>query len=216
MTKAKLLLFAALGTALGVPAKVEATRYVSGKLGFNEVDYNLAVSYRGYDLDSGTEKEDKIGFSLAFGSKYDAGFRFESEIILNEKYEDKYLEGRDTISLFAGMLNFYHDIKTESPLTLYIGVGIGVSNLKYKVDYIDGPDEMHIHKSEINAAYQLTLGVLYTINDRLDIDIGYRYTNYGELSGNVLLLDSGVVYPIGYDLKVDTSGFYIGAKYAFN
>ncbi|MCQ2914762.1 MAG: opacity family porin [Alphaproteobacteria bacterium] len=71
--------------------------------------------------------------------------------------------------------NAYYDFNTGTNFTPYVNAMFGVSYAHLKL----GDDES---KTKINFAYGVGLGISYKINDKTDIDFGYRYS---EMAGKV-------------------------------
>ncbi len=68
-------------------------------------------------------------------------------------------------SSFALLLNGYYDIVNESKFTPFIGVGVGVA--KVEVSFATDDDTV--------VAYQVGAGVGYAVNEKITLDVKYRY-----------------------------------------
>lgn len=69
--------------------------------------------------------------------------------------------------IMSFMANCYYDIKNSSPVTPFIGAGIGTLNERFK---LAGEAE-----SDTVMGYQFTGGASYSVNRNVNLDISYRY-----------------------------------------
>lgn len=81
----------------------------------------------------------------------------------------------------AFMFNAYYDIETNSPITPYVGAGIGASRLKGSIKWNEYPEDNGSIK-HTNFAWQIGAGVAYDINSNIALDLGYRYMDYGHFT----------------------------------
>ena len=91
------------------------------------------------------------------------------------------------------MANLLYDFDTGTPLTPYVGVGIGFSVLT--LHNISTSGATLFDTSQLVFAYQPMVGVNYAITDQLDVGIQYRYfatTNavLRDAAGNVFAVRS--------------------------
>lgn len=97
------------------------------------------------------------------------------------------------------MINGYYDIDTGSKLTPYVGAGIGYAKIKGKASSL----EVSYSEDGNNFAWQVGAGVGYALNDKVSLDAGYRYVDYGDFTKDGLKWESSA-----HEL-------YVGARYAF-
>lgn len=196
----KTLLLAGIATCLFAANAnaVESTPYVGAKLRY--VDMTSKYTEPGYSFDL----DDKVmGGSIAIGSSIktnNGAIRAELEYNRNEDAE-KNLYGivKTEIETQSIMLNAYYDIDTGTNLTPYVGGGLGYAKVKGKMAATGISGSM----DDNNFAWQLGIGVGYTLTNHVTIDAGYRYVDYGDFSEE--------------DIKLDTSAneLYLGARYSF-
>lgn len=83
------------------------------------------------------------------------------------------------------MVNAFYDIKTNSPVSPYVGGGLGMSFLdsKYRTDInLNGTRAMVTQTTRDNQfAWNLGGGLAYQINDIVAVDVGYRYYDFGKV-----------------------------------
>lgn len=119
-----------------------------------------------------------LGFNVSGGYNFD-GFRVEGEFGYKNADMDK-LSGpaasvsvTDTdITVMSFMANAYYDIKTNSPLTPFIGAGLGVLNGEISSAGDDEDDTVF--------GYQLTAGVSYSVTKNVNLDLSYRFQGAGS------------------------------------
>lgn len=121
---------------------------------------------------------------------YDFGFvRVEGEMSykqgevtsIADQFGTRYVNTDGQIGAFAMMTNTFFDIHNDSPITPYIGGGIGFATVMVDntrgVDANTGAINFHVLRSdeETTFAYQVGGGAEIFLNRRLSLDLGYRY-----------------------------------------
>ncbi len=139
------------------------------------------------------------GGALAFGVHVD-NFRVELEGSMNSDAEADYPRVPMTtgsiqdkmshkVQTMALLLNGYYDFKNGTALTPFITGGLGVGRIKSKLNVIDPaatPSSLLVDfdsysSNKTNFIWQLGAGVSYALDDKIDLDVGYRYTHYGKM-----------------------------------
>ncbi|MBQ2810816.1 MAG: porin family protein [Alphaproteobacteria bacterium] len=72
--------------------------------------------------------------------------------------------------------NVYYDLDTGTSFNPYIGVGLGYAR-------IDENNSGREAKEE-NFAYNVGVGVSYNLSYKTDLELGYRFTDYGKIKQN--------------------------------
>jgi OmpA-OmpF porin, OOP family len=78
-----------------------------------------------------------------------------------------------TVQNVPVMANLYYDIDTGTPLEVYVGIGVGLSDLS--LHDVSSAGARLFDGSDLVFAYQPMIGVDYALNDRLSIGLQYRY-----------------------------------------
>ena len=128
------------------------------------------------------ELRSKRGFLAngALGHRFENGIRSELEFAYRRTFLDRITAYRSgalstsnrngTLTDYAIMANGYYDIKTQSKITPYLGVGIGVSRT-----YVYFDDDDNTDKTDFNFAYQLAAGLTYPLFPKVTIGGGYKF-----------------------------------------
>lgn len=199
------------------------------------VSLKAAQSKYKAEFDGGDSvKDDVTGARLALGFArgVDNGtLRAEIELGMDGKAKESAKEG-DGYSYFESeysfekaslMANVYFDFDTKTAFSPYISVGAGVARVKGSL-YEYGEDNSYFEefsgsKTQYNFAYQLTAGVGYKINDKMTLDVSYRYADFGEskISGSGAGFDAMGAYTLEDEVKADltSSEIMIGLRYTF-
>jgi outer membrane immunogenic protein len=119
-----------------------------------------------------------FGFNLSGGYNFD-GPRLEGEFSYKRADIDK-LSGPgggvnlvdSDITVMSYMVNGYYDFKTESALTPFIGVGIGLLHGEFS--------EPGDKTDDTAFGYQFTAGVSHTLDKKLYFDVSYRFQGAGS------------------------------------
>lgn len=81
---------------------------------------------------------------------------------------------------YSGLANVYYDIKTDTPITPYLGGGIGFSNVNVGKASYNGTT-IWLADDDSVFAYQVGAGFGYNINKNAVIDLGYRYFSTSDV-----------------------------------
>lgn len=163
------------------------------------------------------------GVTVGGTGGYDFGFvRLEGELAY--KYSEissvrdmtngaSYGNLHGSVGVFSTMANCFVDLHNDSPVTPYIGGGIGVATL-----YIDdttgirqgaGGTRVMLYYSGNDTvfAYQLGAGLEIALNRRLSLDLGYRYFATTSASFNDSFLDT--------EMKFESHNGTVGLRFKF-
>jgi len=156
--------------AFGAPGK-----YVSGNLGIGFLtDSDIS------DPSGTVTAEFDLGYALGVAAGYNFGtFRVEGELGYQKNDFDKVslgaLSGNASgdVTSTSFLLNGYYDFVNSSPFTPYISAGIGFTKLEANDFAVLGTPVGDADDKVL--AYQLGVGVGYAINEKVTIDLKYRY-----------------------------------------
>jgi opacity protein-like surface antigen len=167
-----------LGVSLPVDTEVTSTQYGPGTKSFNDrIEFDPSIFIGG----SG-------GFDFGF-------FRIEGELSykngemssITEKISQTGFANVDgRVGVSALMFNAFFDMRNPSPVTPYIGGGIGFATLSlsdtYGTDRATGYRE-RLYRSDDDTvfAYQAGAGLEIALTSMLSLDLGYRY--FGTAKG---------------------------------
>lgn len=156
------------------------------------------------------------GIDLGVTGGYDFGYiRLESE--LSYKYGEidtvhdrtsnvTYHDIDGSLGVFAAMANCFFDLHNNSPVTPYVGGGIGVATL-YLDDTYSDQGKLYESDDDTVFAYQVGAGLEVTISRYFSLDLGYRYfaTDRGRFE------DDG----IGTRMKSESHNITVGGRFKF-
>ena len=133
-----------------------------------------------YGLGSATEELSyDSGFTIGGAVGYMVeNFRFEGELSYQTNDMDSLsafgLSGpvNGDISVLTFLVNGYFDFATGGPLVPYVTAGIGYSNFDVEMDGDSEDDNLF--------TYQFGLGVGYAINEKVTLDLRYRYLGFED------------------------------------
>jgi len=137
--------------------------YLSGNIGFGiRSDSKLSGSAGQFDNDPA------FVINGAVGIKLKENFRVEGEIGYHLNAADRTSNGQNfDFSVLSFMGNAYYDIPTQSPLTPYLGIGLGFG--------IAGGEDSVSSDSDLVGTVQLMAGLGYDISPKATLTFGYRY-----------------------------------------
>jgi opacity protein-like surface antigen len=110
-----------------------------------------------------------------------------------EKYSDSTYFGPDLLEVSGALnfsaqsifLNIFYDFDTGTNFTPYIGGGLGFAIIDAEGELKISANELAIHdesasSSATNFAFNIAGGCGYEVNDNITLDLGYRYTDFGD------------------------------------
>ncbi len=100
------------------------------------------------------------------GREFSHGFRGEGEILYLDNNGKRGSADTKTVAAFA---NAYYDFNRDGAWRPFVGVGIGVGNVK-----VDGANAV-VRDDHTGFAYQAKVGLAHPFNDRLTGELAYRY-----------------------------------------
>ena len=151
--------------------------YVSGNLGLAiPSDSDIEDTVLTLESDNG------LAFGVAIGQEFTGNIRLEAEIAYQENDLDKAsisgLGSADIIgdtSSLALLLNGYYDFKNESAFTPFISGGIGMAKVDVSNISLPGFGPVTLSDDDTVFAYQIGAGLGYAINEKVSLDVKYRY-----------------------------------------
>lgn len=163
-----------------------------------------------------------VGAKFAFDDVNFATFRLEAEYSMNSNAkkdisvaasellpENIYFNG--TARTYAVMANAYIDFKTGTIVTPFIMAGIGYSNINLEgsvrlYDMMEYEEVLYTSDAwrQSNLAWSVGGGLSFAATDHLNIDVEYRYVDYGKIAPEDLI-----------DVKNIMHRFMAGVRYTF-
>ncbi|MDR1921921.1 MAG: outer membrane beta-barrel protein [Candidatus Adiutrix sp.] len=156
----------------------------------------------------GEDKDKGYGVGLAvgcdFGSLYEMPLRLEAEYVyrgkasFGEEVVNPYgLGGQAShnfdVAAHSLMANAFLDLASDSAMTPYIGGGLGLAylNTDYTVSSTVGTNGSALSsKTNWNFAWNLGGGLAWHMNEKVALDLGYRYVDLGTAStGDIRMND---------------------------
>jgi opacity protein-like surface antigen len=174
--------------SLGAAATGRPGPYFSAFLGGS---FARDVTVSGFDYFNGIPFSDEVSYDSGIYTGgtggYDFGFmRLEGELAY--RYNDidtitfsngsRFNSDEGYIGVFATMFNVFFDLHNSSPVTPYLGGGIGFASLYLSDTYGFGPNgygQLYADSDDTVFASQVGAGVDIALNNRYSLDIGYRY-----------------------------------------
>jgi outer membrane autotransporter protein len=188
---------------------------VSGGLNFlsdTEIDTALGAVDNEYDG----------GFVLSGQAGYDSGriwqygsLRGELELSYRENEIDQHVLGgtslpgsTGTASATALMANLFHDFETGTPLTPYVGGGIGYAWNELDNFGVTGLDVLDDDDS--GFAWQLGAGLGFAVTEQATVSLDYRY-----FSTSADLKTTAAAGSVGNQVDLDSHTVMLGLRYRF-
>lgn len=116
---------------------------------------------------------------------YRASASWDAPACPNGRCTDAYTGKLQTNGLF--LANAYLDLGTWSGITPYVGGGIGAAHTRFGALTDEGDDPFGARygvspaRSDWSVAWALMAGADIAVSPTVSIDVGYRYTNLGEV-----------------------------------
>lgn len=188
-----------------------------------EVVNNYSLVYKREKTD------DAWGGALAVGYNFDKRFqvplRAELEYSLFSRVDgtvswtdidpvgNDYTRIQQKLDIQTLFLNAYFDIKTGTPVTPYIGAGIGTAFIDARTSGYNsfgngGPGDLITSgsrgaRSNTNLAWNVGAGAGWDITECLTLDLGYRFASLGEAKGKTFFGEDSAGNPVNLSGKTD-------------
>ena len=212
MKKLGIGLTAALAMVLGMAVTASAQPnglYFTPKIGYSHMKGKFTSDEDG-SSESGSKGQFALGLAAGydFKSAFDVPLRAELEYVWRGKKEvASFVEDND-VKLKVGaqtfFVNAFFDIHNSSPVTPYIGGGLGLAILSAEVS-ID--EEGSFSKNKTNFAWNIGAGAAWKVADNVALDFGYRYADFGKAT--VTLDDESV------KAKANAHEVLLGLRFTF-
>ena len=150
-----------------------------------------------FDYDDALIVDHNYGVDLDLIAGYDFGmFRAEAEVGYKRASIDEIGTSADfgggedfetdgSVRVWSAMANLLLDFGDDDGWSGFVGPGIGLANVRYKISALDfdddGFDIDSSSESDSGLAWQVTAGIRKAINYNMDIGLKYRYFNVRDL-----------------------------------
>ncbi len=175
-------------------ASQQRDNYLGVRLHKND---NIAFKFEAEDNLSTTLRDDRFGVGLYVGNRLTNHVKIEFETLYNSGKEKKY-NNDFSFNIWSNMLNVYIYQQVEDVVEPYFGLGVGVSGLWGDIKGIT-----NLSDANADMSWAAMVGVNFALNTRVDLNLGLKYQNYGNIKMN------------NASTKIDATEFYVGAAYKF-
>jgi opacity protein-like surface antigen len=118
---------------------------------------------------------------------------------------------RGDVGAIALMANVYYDFDVGSPITPYLGGGIGFANIDIDSD---SDADLVVNDDSTEFAWNVMLGASYAASEAIDLSLGYRYLSAPDpqfdASSVAVLPTSGKI-----DAEISLHEILFGLRYNF-
>lgn len=233
-----LLLSSVLTLSLSAAASAEISPYVSAKYAYTHMqnDAKATIDISGAATASNTLVDKKLsdntnGLRLAVGATVPVDaiwgdIRGEVEFAYNAYTENKGnstfdwgngtpvdITFKNKLRTKAVFFNVYYDIETCTDFIPYVGGGIGYARLKHKARLVG--DAENGKDRENNFAWNLGLGIGYIVTENITLDLGYRYTDYGNIKNSATETRSYATIDSSSKYDITSHEVSLGLRYNF-
>jgi opacity protein-like surface antigen len=189
--KKQILTIACCATLLSVSSIAYSAEglYMNGNLGLAIANDSDVTDSEVPGLELTFESDSGFAFAGAIGNSFSNYVRLEAEIAYQKNDLDKVsisglagsaAIGGDTSST-ALLLNGYFDFINKSAFTPFISGGMGFANVDISAITVPGIGPITSSGDDTAFAYQFGVGVGYAVNDKVTIDVKYRYFGTADL-----------------------------------
>lgn len=163
----------------------------------------MALKFDIQDGKNSTIREDNFGFGAVIGNRLNNHIKLEFETSYTGMKKNK-RANKYNFDVWANMLNVYLFQEYEQTVAPYAGLGIGFASIWGDVR----TPAIHMSDYVFDLSYSIMTGINFTLNKRIDLNLGIKYQYYGEVehkSHNQTIATT----------DVDATEFYFGAVYKF-
>lgn len=159
-----------------------------------------------FDIQNGgnsTVRDDNFGFGLNIGNRLNNHIKIEFETSYTGINKNKRATKYD-FDIWSNMLNIYLFQEYEETVAPYAGLGIGFASIWGDIN----TPTAHLNDSVFDLSYSIMAGVNFSLNERIDLNLGVKYQRYGTTEHKI----HNQTYAT---TDVDATEFYFGAAYKF-
>ena len=203
--------------------------YITAKGGVSKTSDTGTMSY---GIQNTILNDDDLGTGSAFGisaGKYISdNFRLELEAIKRTGYEMDTTGANNlyeaNISSKSIFINGFYDFQSFSlgstPITPYLGGGVGISKNKMGTTYENRPSASLDGKTISQFAYKVAAGTMVSLTENVSLDINYQYVNLGNIKSGVGVYTEagtfvGNISPAINGGEIKTQELMVGLQYKF-
>lgn len=182
------------------------------------------------DIGNSADVSFDSGFMIngSFGYYYSKNIRFEGTLGYRTGDVDKLsLDGASQggpgdMNILALMGNAYYDVDLGSPVRPYIGLGMGMGLVELNTSASSASTSFSVDDIAPTLLWNLMVGISYKVNEKIDVDFGYRYlggidaslkTNFADTTlptGGISISSTGDT-----DVPVESNEIFLGMRYSF-
>lgn len=164
---------------------------------------SLALKFDVRDGVNSTVRTDNFGFGAVVGNRLSNHVKIEFETLYTGTEETKRANKYD-FDVWANMFNVYIFQEYEQTVAPYVGLGLGFATIWGDVRAPYG----NLSDTVFDLSYSIMAGVNFTLNNRIDLNLGIKYQYYGEVEHKRYNETFATT-------DVDATEFYFGAVYKF-
>lgn len=175
-----------------------ATRdnYIGLRLHKNE---RISYAFDRRNGGSATLRDDNVGFGAYIGNRLTDFLKLEFETMYSG-IDDTKRNLDFNFDIWANMVNVYLYRAYGNAVEPYAGIGLGFSTI--------WSDIASATDTTFDLSYSVMVGVNFALNDRVDLNLGFKYIKYGDADHTT----SGGTFAT---TDIDATEFYLGAAYKF-
>ena len=148
-------------------------------------------------------RDDTVGLGVYVGNRLTDFMKIEFETIYTG-IDDSKRNLDFNFDVWANMVNMYMYRTYGDAVEPYVGIGLGFSTIWSDMNGWGcfGRD------TTFDFSYSVMAGVNFALNDRVDLNLGFKYQKYGDADHTT----SGGTYAT---TDIEATEFYLGAAYKF-
>ena len=162
---------------------------------------HIAVTFDRDDNSDTTIRDNNFGFGLNIGNRLTDNVKIEFETMYTGLSESRHATDFD-YDIWSNMLNIYLFKNYGPAVEPYVGLGVGLSGIWGDINGA-WTGNKKLSDCEFDLSFALTAGVNFSLNKYVDLNLGLRYVDYGDIEHKNAIT------------KIDATEIYIGAAYKF-
>ncbi len=166
------------------------------------VQKNERIAYD-FKIENGmntTIREDNFAFGINVGNKLTEFIKIEYETAYNSAEFSKRNIDFD-FTIWTNMLNVYMFREFGGAVSPYAGIGLGLAGIWSDVSGAASD-------TYFDLTWQAMIGVNFALNNRVDLNLGLKYQNYGKVEHDLKNGDKATT-------TIDATAVYLGVAYKF-
>jgi opacity protein-like surface antigen len=166
-------------------------------------------------FDSGLSFDASLGYHWSKNVRVEAALGYRKGDVDQVAFNGASQDGPGDMNIMTFMANAYYDVDLGSKVQPYLGLGLGLGTVELNTNAIENGENFSVDGSGVTLLFNFSAGISYAINDRINIDLGYRYLSGIDASLETSFTGGFIGVSGDTNVPFAASEICIGMRYSF-